>query len=75
MNWRRWLTDEKIVRLEPYLAKSHAKTRVEDRRVLSGIIFVNRNRRRWRDASKEHVPTGRCMTGGGARVGWAFSSG
>lgn len=38
-----WLTDEQMVRLSPYFPKSHGKPRVDDRRVLSGIIFVNRN--------------------------------
>ena len=45
-----WLIDEQMARLEPYFPKSHGKPRVNDRRVLSGIIFVNRNGVRWRDA-------------------------
>ncbi len=36
--------------------KSHGRQRVDDRRVLSGIIFVNRNGLRWRDAPKEYGP-------------------
>ena len=42
--------------LEPYFPKSHSKPRVDDRRVLSGIVFVNRNGLRWRDAPREHGP-------------------
>lgn len=38
-----WLTDEQMARLQPYFPKSHGRKRVDDRRVLSGIIFVNRN--------------------------------
>jgi len=38
-----WLTYEQMARLEPYFPKSHGKPRVDDRRVLSGIVFVNRN--------------------------------
>ena len=38
-----WLTDEQMARLQPFFPKSHGKPRVDDRRVLSGIIFVNRN--------------------------------
>ena len=34
-----WLTDEQMARLEPYFPKSHGKPRVDDRRVLSGIIL------------------------------------
>ena len=44
-----WLTDEQMERLRPFFPKSHGKARVDDRRVLSGIIFVNRNGMRWRD--------------------------
>ena len=51
-----WLTDEQMFRLQPYLPKSHGRPRVDDRRVLSGIIFVNRNGLRWRDAPKEYGP-------------------
>jgi hypothetical protein len=46
-----WLADEQMERLEPYFPKSHGKPRVDDRRVLSGIIFVNRNRAQDSDAS------------------------
>ena len=35
-----WLTDEQMARLQPYFPKSHGRKRVDDRRVLSGIIFV-----------------------------------
>ncbi len=42
-----WLTDEQMARLQPYFPKSHGKPRVDDRRVLSGIVFVNRNGLRW----------------------------
>ena len=51
-----WLTDEQMARLEPYFPKSHGRPRVDDRRVLSGIIFVNRNGLRWRDAPREYGP-------------------
>ncbi|WP_438382346.1 IS5 family transposase [Asaia sp. BMEF1] len=51
-----WLTDEQMERLRPFFPKSHGKPRVDDRRVLSGIIFVNRNGLRWRDAPREYGP-------------------
>ena len=38
-----WLTDAQTARLEPFFPKSHGKPRVDDRRVLSCIIFINRN--------------------------------
>ena len=51
-----WLTEAHMARLEPYFPKSHGKPRVDDRRVLSGIIFINRNGLRWRDAPPEYGP-------------------
>ena len=51
-----WLTDEQMARLRPFFPKSHGRPRVDDRRVLSGIIFVNRNGLRWRDAPAEYGP-------------------
>jgi len=51
-----WLTDEQMERLRPFFPKSHGRPRVDDRRVLSGIIFVNRNGLRWRDAPKDYGP-------------------
>ena len=51
-----WLTSEQMARLEPFFPKSHGRPRVDDRRVLSGIIFVNRNGLRWRDAPAEYGP-------------------
>ncbi|WP_334655822.1 IS5 family transposase [Sphingomonas panaciterrae] len=51
-----WLTDEQMERLRPFFPKSHGKPRVDDRRVLSGIVFVNRNGLRWRDAPGAYGP-------------------
>lgn len=50
------LTNEQMERLSPYFPKSHGKPWVDDRRVLSEIIFVNRNGLRWRDAPREYGP-------------------
>ena len=38
-----WLSEAQMVRLRPFFPKSHGRPRVDDCRVLSGIIFVNRN--------------------------------
>ena len=69
MNDLFWLTDEQTARLEPSFPRNHGKPRVDDRRVLSGIIFVNRNGLRWRDAPKDHGPHKRlcCKHWGAAR--------
>ena len=51
-----WLTEAQMERLRPFFPKPHGRPRVDDRRVLSGIIFINRNGLRWRDAPKEYGP-------------------
>ena len=51
-----WLTDGQMTRLKPFFPKSHGKPRVDDKRVLSGIIFINRNGLRWRGAPAEYGP-------------------
>jgi len=51
-----WLSDAQMARLKPFFPKSHGKLRVDDKRVLSGIIFINRNGLRWRDAPSEYGP-------------------
>ena len=43
-------------RIRPFFPKRQGKPRVDDRRVLSGIVFVNRNGLRWRDAPKDYGP-------------------
>lgn len=40
--------------LRPFFPKSHGKAYVDDRRVLSGIVLVNRNGLRWRDALSDY---------------------
>jgi transposase len=44
------LTVVRMARLQPFFPKSHGKPRVDDRRVLGGIIFIKRNGLRWCDA-------------------------
>ena len=51
-----WLNEDQMARLRPFFPKSRGKPRVDDRRVLSGIIFINRNGLRWCDAPKEYGP-------------------
>ena len=50
MSGQFWLTDEQVERLRPHFPKPRGKPRVDDRRVLSGILHVLRNGLRWRDA-------------------------
>jgi transposase len=51
-----WLSKAQMRRIEPYFPLSHGVARVDDRRVISGIIFVIRNGLRWRDAPKDYGP-------------------
>jgi transposase len=51
-----WLTKSQMRRIEPYFPLPHGIPRVDDRRVVSGIIFVIRNGLRWRDAPKDYGP-------------------
>jgi len=48
-----WLSEAQMRRIEPYFPLSHGVPRVDDRRIVSGIIFVIRNGLRWRDAPRE----------------------
>lgn len=52
-----WLNDTQIARLRPFFAKSHGRPCVDDIRVLSGVVFINRNCLRWCDAPKEYGPS------------------
>lgn len=51
-----WLSEDQMERLRPYFPKSHGIPRVDDRRVLSDIIFINRNGLCGCDAPKEYGP-------------------
>ncbi|WP_425414923.1 IS5 family transposase [Rubellimicrobium mesophilum] len=51
-----WLTDEQVERFRPHFPKPRGKPRVDDRRVLSGIIHVQRNGLRWQDAPAIYGP-------------------
>ncbi len=51
------LSETQLRRIQPYFALSHGIPRVDDRRVLSGIIFVIRNGLRWRDAPGDYGPS------------------
>jgi hypothetical protein len=49
-----WLSDAQMRRIERHFPRSHGVPRVDDRRIVSGIIFVIRNGLRWRDAPREY---------------------
>ena len=51
-----WLSETQLECIEVYFPHSHGVPRVDDRRVVSGIVFVIKNGLRWRDAPKEYGP-------------------
>ena len=46
------MSRKQLSRIKPYFPLSHGKPRVDDRRVLSGILYVIRNGLQWKDAPK-----------------------
>ena len=51
-----WLTDAQIERLRPFFPKFRGRPRVDDRRVLSGITFIQRNGLMWKHAPAAYGP-------------------
>jgi len=50
------LSEAQMARISPFFPLSHGMPRVDDRRVISGIIFVIRNGLRWRDVPPIYGP-------------------
>ena len=50
------LSEAQMRRIKPCFPLSHRIPRVDDRRVMSGIVFVIRNGLRWRDAPPGYGP-------------------
>jgi putative transposase len=50
------LSEAQMRRIKAYFPLSHGIARVDDCRVVSGIIFVIRNGLRWRDAPRDYGP-------------------
>ena len=51
-----WLSQEQLERIKPCFPKSRGVRRVDDRKVLGGIIYVLRNGLRWVDAPAAYGP-------------------
>ena len=51
-----WLTQAQLARLEPHFPLSHGVPRVDDLRVISGIIHVIKRGLQWRDAPSIYGP-------------------
>jgi putative transposase len=50
------LSETQMERIRPYFPRSHGVPRVDDRRVISGIVFVIKGGLRWRDAPSGYGP-------------------
>jgi transposase len=51
-----WLTEEQMELIKVYFPAPHGVPRVDDRRVLSGIIYVLKNGLQWKDAPRDYGP-------------------
>ena len=51
-----WLTEAQMGRLRLFFPKSRGKPRVDDRQVLSSMIFIQCNGLIWKHASNEYGP-------------------
>lgn len=51
-----WLTQRQLDRIKPHFPLSHGVPRVDDLRVISGIIHVIKRGLQWRDAPAEYGP-------------------
>ena len=50
------LSERQMSRISPHFPLSHGVPRVDDRRVVSGIVYVIRNGLQWKDAPKGYGP-------------------
>ncbi len=50
------LSESPVERIRPFFPLAHGVTRVDDRRVLSGIVYVIRNGLQWKDVPKAYGP-------------------
>jgi len=48
------LSERQMARISPYFALAHGGSRVDDRRVVSGIVDVIRHGLPWKDTPKEY---------------------
>ena len=51
-----YLSHEQIARIKRYFPRSHGIPRVDDRRVVIGIIYVIKYGLQWKDAPREYGP-------------------
>jgi len=75
------LSERQMALNSPFFPLAHGVPRVDDRRVVSGIVYVIRNGLQWKDAPKGYGPPrdgnrmvavyrDRLGSGGASRVSW-----
>jgi transposase len=67
------LNERQMARISPHLPLSHGVPRVDDRRVVSGIVYVNRKAFNGRMRPRPTGRTRRSTTASSGGAGWAFS--
>ena len=50
------LSERQMARIEPHFPLAHGVPRVDDRRVVSGIVYVIKHGLQWKDAPKDYGP-------------------
>ena len=50
------LNERQMARIEPHFPLAHGIPRVDDRRVISGIVYVIKHGLQWKDAPKDYGP-------------------
>lgn len=50
------LSECQMVRIRPHFPLAHGVPRVDDRRVVSGIVYVIKHGLQWKDAPKDYGP-------------------
>ena len=68
-----YLSSEQLERIKPFFPLSHGVSRVDDLRVLSGIIYVIKHGLQWKDAPREYGPY-KTLYNRFAGVAWAYST-
>ena len=70
-----WLTDDQFARIKPHLpTDTRGKARVDDRRVISGIVHVLKSGGRWIDAPSVYGPHKTTATSAGRQRAFGLTS-
>ena len=68
------LSEQQMARISPHFSLSHGVARVDDRRVVSGIVYVIRNGLQWKDAPSGYGPHKTLYNRFSAGAGSVFST-